>query len=185
MTSKTAATRVLPSLAALTLASMVAVAATTCAPHARAQQPAPDPLSYSAPPPMAGSPAALAPQAEYEGGLTGLAKDTTKAIDSKNWKLLAILISVGAVWLIRRYGSKIPGKVGAFLGTDAGGIATAGAWALVLTLSAYGLAGKPLSLQVLLDALQLALPAMGASNAKKLLPKKTEPEPAPAAPPGA
>jgi hypothetical protein len=115
------------------------------------------------------------------GGFAGVILD---ALKSSNWRLLAVLVVILAVWLLRRFG----GKAWPWLATDRGGAVCALVMGMAATLAGILAAGGKLSGKALLDGLVLAFSSAGgwALVKKMLAPSdallKPDPTPAPTPP---
>lgn len=84
-----------------------------------------------------------------------------QAITGGQWRAVVVLVAVGAVYALRVGGTKLPGKVGAFLATSRGGAVLALLFAVVSGLGAMVLAGKAITLKSVLDVLLLGFTAIG------------------------
>lgn len=83
------------------------------------------------------------------------------AITGGQWRAVVVLAAVGAVYLLRTFGTKIPGAVGTFLGSNRGGAVLALLFAVVSGLGAMVLAGKAITFKAVLDVLLLGFTAIG------------------------
>lgn len=99
--------------------------------------------------------------------LTAFAQQALSAVQSGNWRMVAMLVVMMVVYLLRRFGpSKWP-----WLKSDAGGAVLALGAGFVGSLVNAVAAHSALSLQLLLTALQVAVGAAGGwSLLMKLLP---------------
>jgi hypothetical protein len=104
--------------------------------------------------------------------LPGFLKLIKDAAAAKDWKLAVVLALVLIVWLTRKVGGKIPGPVGKFLTSDAGGVITTFLYAFSGVLAAALSMKASLDLHLVGEALLLAFTAMGGWVAfKKLMPE--------------
>lgn len=83
------------------------------------------------------------------------------AITGGQWRAVVVLVAVGAVYALRAGGTKLPGKLGAFLASSRGGAVLALLFAVVSGLGALVLAGKAITLKSVLDVLLLGFTAIG------------------------
>lgn len=106
----------------------------------------------------AGSPA---PSATSPDDLGKFLAETLAAASAKDWRVFASLLLIGAVWAMRKFAGKIPGKFGAFWSTDRGGAVMA-LVAGVLGSVAHVLAAKAsFSWAMLSDGVVMAVTAAG------------------------
>lgn len=88
-------------------------------------------------------------------------KTVYDAILNRDYRGLAAIVLVGIVALARKYGARVPGKVGAFISSDRGGAVLAlGLAVLGGAANALG-AHQPLSLAMLGSAIYVAVLAAG------------------------
>lgn len=83
------------------------------------------------------------------------------AITGGQWRAVVVLAAVGGVYLLRTFGTKIPGKVGEFLASNRGGAVLALLFAVVSGLGTMVLAGKAITFKAVLDVLLLGFTAIG------------------------
>ncbi len=84
-----------------------------------------------------------------------------EAITGGQWRVVVVLVSVGAIWALRTGGIKIPGAVGAFLATNRGGAILALAFAVISGLGTFVIAGKAITLKAVIDILLLGFTTIG------------------------
>lgn len=90
-------------------------------------------------------------------GIGELAQKALDAIMSGNWTLAAIFGVVAVVWALRSFGSRwIP-----WLGSSQGGVVLAFATAFVGAVSTAVVAGAPITVSLLVEAVLVGLAAMG------------------------
>ncbi len=83
------------------------------------------------------------------------------AIQGGQWRVVVVLVAVGAIFLLRKLGTQIPGAVGTFLASNRGGALLALAFAVITGLGTALLGGTPITLKVVLDVLLLGFTAIG------------------------
>lgn len=93
--------------------------------------------------------------------LNGFLGQVFDAVKGGNWRLVAVLASIGAIYVLRKYGSKIPGKVGEFLATSRGGAILAIVFGFLVGLGSAVLAGQTITLSVVVDVLMFAFTTIG------------------------
>ena len=104
---------------------------------------------------------AFAQVVDPNADLNGFLAQVLDAVKGGNWRLVAVLAAIGAIYALRRFGTKIPGKVGVFLATSRGGTILAVVFSLLVGLGSAFLAGQSFSLALLVDVLMFALTAIG------------------------
>ena len=88
-------------------------------------------------------------------------KALVSALAGGQWKVAGVLGAIGGIYLLRTFGTKIPGAVGAFLGTSRGGAFLALLATLVVGLGAALVAGTPITVNLVLGVLTTAFAAIG------------------------
>lgn len=107
------------------------------------------------------------------------------AVTSSNWKHVGALALMLFVWALRAHLFDRLGKVGAWLQTDRGGVASVLLAGALGAVSSAILAGKPIDASLLGNALQMSLEAAGGWVALRRLLRPRDAAPADAAAPGA
>lgn len=107
---------------------------------------------------------AVDPTADF----TGWVKAAYTAAQGGQYRMLAAVLLIGFVSVSRKYGSKVPGKVGAYVASDRGGASVTLGLAILAGVIHALLAGTPLGLPMLATAIYISfLAAGGYSLAKK------------------
>jgi hypothetical protein len=88
-------------------------------------------------------------------------KTAYDAVMHRDYRLLAATILIGFVAVARKYGARVPGKVGAFVASDRGGAVLALGLALIGGAANALLAAQPLSLAMVGSAMYVAVLAAG------------------------
>jgi hypothetical protein len=88
-------------------------------------------------------------------------KTAYDAVMHRDYRLLAATLLIGIVALARKYGARVPGKVGAFVASDRGGAVLALALAIIGGAANALLAAQPLSLAMVGSAIYVAVLAAG------------------------
>lgn len=104
---------------------------------------------------------ALAQVVNPETDFDGFVKQVFEAVRGGNWRTVAVLGSIGAIYYLRKYGIKIPGKVGAFLTTSRGGAILALVFGILLGTGTALLSGQTITLSVLADIVMFAFTSIG------------------------
>ena len=84
-----------------------------------------------------------------------------EAVKGGNWRLVAVLAAIGAIYGLRKLGTKIPGPVGVFLGTSRGGAILAVVFSVLIGVGTAILGGQTLNIAALVDIIMFALTAIG------------------------
>lgn len=88
-------------------------------------------------------------------------KTVYDAVMHRDYRLLVATVLVGFVAVARKYGARVPGKVGAFVASDRGGAVLALGLAIIGGAANALLAAQPLSLAMLGSAVYVAVLAAG------------------------
>lgn len=100
--------------------------------------------------------------------LGGWVKAAYTAAQGGQYRMLAAILLIGLVSVTRKYGAKVPGKVGAYVASDRGGASVTLGLALIAGIIHALLAGVPLGLPMLATAVYISfLAAGGYTLAKK------------------
>lgn len=89
------------------------------------------------------------------------------AVASGDYRLVAILAAVGAVFLLRQFATRIPGAVGAFFKTKRGGALTALLGGVVTALAGLLIGKGPINVGLIVNGIVLGIGASGGWNVVK------------------
>jgi hypothetical protein len=109
--------------------------------------------------PDMGASASVAPDPGVDAG--AFIKSAFDAAQRGDYRMFAALALIGVVYVARKYGAKVPGKIGAFAASDRGGAALALGLAIVGGVSHALLAARPLGLSMLVSAVYISFLAAG------------------------
>jgi hypothetical protein len=98
------------------------------------------------------------------------AEQTYQALQHQDYRLFAALAVIGLVWAARKFGGKLPGKLGDFMRSDRGGAVLALVMGVLENVAHAALAGSLTAHAVMDGLVNGVLAAGGYSAAKKMLP---------------
>jgi hypothetical protein len=111
-----------------------------------------------------------------------IAAATVEAISHRQYHAVVALLLTLAVWMARAYASRIPGKLGAFLSSGQAGVVLSVVGGQLGAIATALVAGKPMSLDLVLSGLVVSATAGGIFSGAKALKSQPIPEAPPAAP---
>ena len=91
----------------------------------------------------------------------GFFSELARSIQSGKWQAVAALVAIAVVFVLRKFATKIPGKVGVFFGTNRGGAVLALIGGVVTALAQIVLSGQSLDVNILINGIVLGVTAAG------------------------
>jgi hypothetical protein len=91
------------------------------------------------------------------------------AIAKGQWRIVAILVAIGVVYLLRQSATRLPGALGDFFKSSRGGAVTALLGGVVTALAGLLIGGGPVNVGVLINGIVLGIGAAGGWNVLRRL----------------